>query len=253
MDFTLGFGADRLREIQALSTIREGVRLQKRIPELKHYVIRLLILNLLIFLVFVLLLNGIFYYYLLNPAISWLFGSEGGFFTYLGKWILWAVQLTVAAVFAFVSLRLSFELSSLWHQQLVIRVIRFYRQVPEVSISFREWLKSLGSMILEALKLCLMPILILFAGLIPVIGLPLVYLFESHLLGRDAVMVYLNEIHIAEERKELKKKLRWVPVKIGWLPMLLAFVPVLGWLLMPLVLILLVVGLASQLERSRTT
>ncbi len=251
MESTTGYALERLRGIKALSTLREGIRVQKSIPGLKRHVIRLLILNMVIFLLITMLLNGLFYYYLLNPAISWLFGSDGGFFASLGQWLLWATQLTVAAVFAFISLRLSVELSSIWHQQLVSRVIRFYRQVPEVSISFREWLKSLGSTIVEALKLCLMPLLILFGGLVPVIGLPLVYLLESHLLGRDAVMVYLDEIQ-TEERDELKKKLRWVPVQLGWLPMLLAFIPIAGWLMMPLVLILLVIGLASQLERSRT-
>ena len=39
-----------------------------------------------IFLLITMLLNGLFYYYLLNPAISWFFGSDGGFIASLGQW-----------------------------------------------------------------------------------------------------------------------------------------------------------------------
>merc|ERR1711991_1187899 len=106
----------------------------------------------------------------------------------LGQWLLWIIQLTVAAVFAFISLRFSLELAGIWHQQLVSHVIRHYRQIPEVSQSFREWLSSLGSTIVDALKLCMLPLLLLFAGFVPVIGLLLVYLLESHLFGRDSIM-----------------------------------------------------------------
>ena len=104
---------------------------------------------------------------------------------------------------------------------------------------------------MDALKLCLLPLLLLFAGLVPVIGLLLVYLLESHLLGRDSMNVYLEEIQSGEEKEELKKKLRWISLKLGWFPMLMAFIPIVGWLMLPMLMVMIVIGFTSLLERAR--
>ena len=251
MEASSRYAVDGLSSIHSLSALKEGLRIQKSIPGLKKKVLRMLALNYAIFLMVSLILNGLFYFYFLNPLISWLFGTEGGFFASLGQWLLWIIQLTVAAVFAFISLRFSLELAGIWHQQLVSHVIRHYRQIPEVSQSFREWLSSIGSTIVDALKLCLLPLLLLFAGLVPVIGLLLVYLLESHLLGRDSMNVYLEEIQSGEEKEELKKKLRWISLKLGWFPMLMAFIPIVGWLMLPMLMVMIVIGFTSLLERAR--
>ena len=251
MDASTRYAVDRLRRVHALTAFKEGLRVQKSIPGLKRQVLKMLVLNYTIFLLVSLILNGLFYFYILDPLIVWLFGSEGGFFASLGQWLFWMIQLTVAAVFAFISLRFSLELASIWHQQLVSQVIRHYREIPEVSYSLREWFSSIASTSFGAFKLCLFPIILLFAGLIPVIGLMLVYIFESHLLGRDTLSVYLEEIQSGEEKEELNKKLRWISIKLGWLPMLMAFIPVVGWLMLPMVVVVIVIGLTSLIERAR--
>ena len=82
----------------------------------------------------------------------------------------------------------------------------------------------------EALKACLFPVLLIFVGLIPVIGLPIVFMLESHLMGREGVIVYLDSLTNQEEAVELRKMWRWMPIRIGWLPAFLAFIPFVGWL-----------------------
>ena len=77
------------------------------------------------------------------------------------------------------------------------------------------------------------------------------YLLESHLLGRDSMNVYLEEIQSGEEKEELKKKLRWISLKLGWFPMLMAFIPIVGWLMLPMLMVMIVIGLTSLLERAR--
>jgi len=251
MEASTRYAVDRLRRVHALTAFKEGLRVQKSIPGLKRQVMKMLTLNYTIFLLVSLILNGLFYFYILDPLIVWLFGSDGGFFASLGQWLFWMIQLTVAAVFAFISLRFSLELASIWHQQLVSQVIRHYREIPEVSYSLREWFSSIASTSFGAFKLCLFPIILLFAGLIPVIGLMLVYIFESHLLGRDTLSVYLEKIQSGEEKEELNKKLRWISIKLGWLPMLMAFIPVVGWFMLPMMIVVIVIGLTSLLERAR--
>ena len=101
MEASSRYAVDGLSSIHSLSALKEGLRIQKSIPGLKKKVLRMLALNYAVFLLVSLILNGLFYFYFLNPLISWLFGTEGGFFASLGQWLLWMIQLTVAAVFAF--------------------------------------------------------------------------------------------------------------------------------------------------------
>ncbi|GIT73966.1 MAG: hypothetical protein Ct9H300mP28_37800 [Pseudomonadota bacterium] len=77
------------------------------IKGLRGLVFRALLLNYLIFSGATILLNGLFYYLLLNPIIKWLFGGGEGFWASLGTVILWSIQLTVAAAFAVTALRFS--------------------------------------------------------------------------------------------------------------------------------------------------
>ncbi len=157
MEASTRYAVDRLRRVHALTAFKEGLRVQKSIPGLKRQVMKMLTLNYTIFLLVSIILNGLFYFYILDPLIVWLFGSDGGFFASLGQWLFWMIQLTVAAVFAFISLRFSLELASIWHQQLVSQVIRHYREIPEVSYSLREWFSSIASTSFGAFKLVPVP------------------------------------------------------------------------------------------------
>jgi len=145
------------------------------------------------------------------------FWWRSGFWAAVGTIVLWSIQLTVAAVIAMVSLRFSVELLSLWHQSLVQRIITHFRQIEEPVFSFKAWLAEINHILKEALKACLFPVLLIFVGLIPVIGLPIVFMLESHLMGREGVIVYLDSLTNQEEAVELRKMWRWMPIRIGWL------------------------------------
>jgi uncharacterized protein involved in cysteine biosynthesis len=117
--------------------------------------------------------------------------------------------------------------------------------------SFKAWLTEINHILKEALKACLFPVLLIFVGLIPVIGLPIVFILESHLMGREGVIVYLGSLTNQEEALELRKMWRWMPIRIGWLPAVLTFIPLVGWLFLPLSLTYEVVGFAYLVEKSR--
>ena len=103
------------------------------------------------------------------------------------------------------------------------------------------------------MKACIFPVLLLFIGLIPVIGLLLVFILESHLLGRESIIAYSDSLKGVEEARELHRKWRWLPVRIGWLPAILTFIPFIGWLFLPLSLTYEVVGFAFLAEQSRNS
>ena len=97
------------------------------------------------------------------------------------------------------------------------------------------------------------PILLLVISLIPFIGLLIVFLIESHLLGKQCIVVYLENLNDLEENDLLKKRLRWLPVRMGWLPSLLTFIPLIGWILLPITLSYQVIGFAYNAELIRNS
>ncbi len=240
----------KLQKTNAITVFGAGHQALAEIEGLRGMAVRGMFFNYLIFFTVSLALNGLFYFQLLGPFINWLFGGEG-FWAAVGTIVLWSIQLTVAAVIAMVSLRFSVELLSLWHQSLVQRIITHFRQIEEPVFSFKAWLAEINHILKEALKACLFPVLLIFVALIPVIGLPIVFLLESHLMGREGVIVYLDSLTNQEEAVELRKMWRWMPIRIGWLPAFLAFIPFIGWLFLPLSLTYEVVGFAYLVEKSR--
>ena len=242
-----------LQKTNAVTVFRSGHQALAEIEGLRGIAVRGMLFNYLIFFVVTLALNGLFYYQVLSPFINWLFGGGDGFWAVVRSVVLWSIQLTVAAVFAMVSLRFSVELLSLWHQSLVLRIIKHFRQIEEQAFSFRVWLANFKYILKESLKACLFPVMLRFVGLIPVIGPPIVFVLESHLLGRESTIVYLDSLTNPEEAAELRKSWRWLPVRIGWLPTILAFIPFIGWLFLPLTITYEVIGFAYLVEKSRNS
>ena len=171
----------------------------------------------------------------------------------IGTVILWSIQLSVAAAFAVVSLRFSVSLVTFWNQSLVERVIYNFRKIEERTFSFKFWLAEVKYIFSEALKSCIYPLILLFIGLIPVLGLLLVFILESHLLGRESIIAYSDCLKDFEEAEWIRKKWRLLPVQIGWLPAILTFIPFIGWLLLPLSITYEVVGFAYLAEQSRNS
>ena len=243
----------KLQKTNAITVFSAGNQALSEIEGLHGMAVRGMFFNYLIFFAVLLGLNGLFYFQILGPFIYWLFGGGEGLWAAVGTIVLWSIQLTVAAVIAMVSLRFSVELLSLWHQSLVQRIITHFRHIEEPVFSFKAWLAEINHILKEALKACLFPVLLIFVGLIPVIGLPIVFLLESHLMGRQGVMVYFESISNPEEAAELQKKWRWMPIRIGWLPAILAFIPFIGWFFLPLSLTYEVIGFAFLVEKSRNS
>jgi len=242
-----------LQKTNAVTVIRSGHQALAEIEGLRGIAVRGMLFNYLIFFVVTLALNGLFYYQVLSPFINWLFGGGDGFWAVVRSVVLWSIQLTVAAVFALIALRISFELLSLWHQSLVLRIIKHFRQIEEPDLSFKAWLANIKNILKETLKACLFPIILLFFGLIPVIGPLIVFALASHLLGRESTVVYLDSLTDPEEAAELRRSWRWLPVLIGWLPTMLAFIPFIGWFFLPLMQTYEVIGFAYIVEKSRNS
>ena len=235
----------------AFKIIRAGTQAIAEIEGLRSLLFKGIFINYLIFICLTLALNGLFFFKFISPIIYWVFGYGEGFWASLGNIILWSIQLTFAAVITLISLRFSVEFMYLWNQCLVKKIILNFRKVDDKTPSLKYFWKEIKYFFVEALKACIFPILMLFFGLIPLIGLPIVFLLESHLLGRQSVIVYLESLTDTKEIDEMNKKTRFIPVRIGWLATILTFIPIIGWLFLPLVVTYQVIGFAYTREKSR--
>jgi hypothetical protein len=241
----------KLQKTDALAVFRAGQHAFTEIEGLRGLVLRGLFLNYLLFFTATIILNGLFYFQVLSPFINWLFGGGEGFWSLVGTVLLWSIQLTVTAVISLAALRFSVVLMSFWHQSIVNRIIKNFRKIEESAFSLKAWLEELKYIFKESLKACLFTFLLLFIGLIPILGLPLVFLLEAHLLGRQSIVVYLESLTNPEEVVELRQNWRWLPIRIGWLAAILTFIPFAGWIFLPLTQTYEVVGFTFLVEKSR--
>ena len=241
---------DKINFILLFSAYKKAIN---EVEGLRGLVFRGLLLNYFIFFVVTLILNGIFFYQILNPIINLIFGDGEGIWSSVGKFFLWSIQLTFAAVISLASIRFSVELISLWHQTIVNRIIGYFRQVEEKRFTMQALATDMKYILKEALKCLFSPILLLLVGLIPLIGIPIVFILEAHLLGRQSIVVYLESLTNPDESSELRKIWRWVPIRVGILPAALTFIPFVGWLLLPLTITFEVIGFTYLVEKSRTS
>jgi len=237
--------------MQAFKIIRAGNQAILEVEGLRSLLFRVVLTNYLIFLCLTIVLNGLFFFKFLNPMINSIFGVGEGFLASLGDIVLWSVQLTFTAIITLISLRFSFEFLYLWNQSLVKKIILNFRKIEYKSPTLKYFWKEINFFLVETIKSTIFAIIMLFIGLIPLIGLPTIFLLESHILGRQILTIYLENITNADEVDELKKIWRFVPIKIGWFTAILSFVPVIGWIFLPLTITYQVIGFAYTIEKSR--
>ncbi|MBF0280546.1 MAG: EI24 domain-containing protein [SAR324 cluster bacterium] len=224
----------------------------QNVEKLKTSVWKTFLINYAIFTGVIVLLNGIIYLYALRPLVDTVFGTEDGSIAILGSVLLWATQIVSAAIFAMAALRFSIVLMSLWHENLVSLVIGHFRSLPEHSFSIGAWLKTLRQTAVTGIKEMFVFLLLLFLSLLPGIGLLLVFTAGAFFMGKDITTPYLNVLQEHREPvKELRKSLRGPAFFLGVIQMLLALLPIVGWLLMPLVMIVQITGLTYVLEETR--
>ena len=242
-----------LLKTKAIQIFLSGNKAIKEIEGLKSLLLRGIFFNYLIFFSLTLIFNGLFYFKILSPIIHWIFGIDDSFWASFGNFVLWSIQLTISAIITLTTLRFSVEFMGFWNQNLVNKIIQNFRNIEEKNITLKAFLNEIKYFVKEALKACLFPILLLLFGLIPFLGLPIVFLFESHLIGRQCIMIYLESFSDPEEIAMLKKRWRWLPIKLGFIPTILTFIPLVGWLLIPIVLTYSVIGFAYIEEESKKT
>lgn len=235
--------------MEAFRVLKAGWEAISEVQGLKSAIVRAMALTYALFLLISLLLNGLLHYYVVLPLLAEYVGEGWNFWQTVAKILVWWVQLMLAVVSTLLSLRLTLELMEEWHTALATRVVRHHRNPPEVKSHPLDWFRLILETAGDLFRSLLYSLALVLIGLIPVLGGVLIVLAEANALGRKVMTPY------AEALKELKLnnpkvgKHHLQRMRLCWISALLVWVPVLGWLLMPWVLLIQVVGYAHYRER----
>lgn len=247
----------RLPRPSALSLIASGRQALREIPGLRLFLLKGFIINYTLFLITAALAYYVIYYFFVEPYVArmdeWVQGE--GFFwemlTLLLNVLRWLTQILLLAGTLMLSLLFSLAMMSSWLEALAARIISHCRGgEPAGAFSLVEWVLSLGAALRDSLGLIGLALAALLLGFIPVVGPLLVILVDSYLLGweiRDPYLVVRQEA--GDARKQLRKGLMFWTARAGFIPVVLAMIPIVGWLLLPLVMIYMVAGFAWQCEQ----
>ena len=241
-------------QVSFVALMRKGGVALQEVEGIQKAIWLTFLINYALFGTLLLLFNGLLYFYLLKPWMDSLFGLESGSWAWLGTLILWVVQLTVGGIFVVIAFRLSVGFISMWHENLVSKVIQHFRPVPTPAVSLKLWLRTLGQVLTLHLKQLLWILVLLGMGFLPGIGLVGVFLLGAYLMGKDTTLPYLTVLQEHGTPTDgLKNTLRFAGFFSGISQMLLAFIPVFGWALVPVAMTYQVIGVAYVLEEARAS
>lgn len=176
----------------------------------------------------------------------------------LVKALLWLGQFILMLGSVMLALRISLALMGMWFEVLSEKVLLFWRvkrgELTEQDAQ-RTWLFQLSTLkrgLQSSAVSLLLSLVALLLGFVPFVGPLLTLSITAYLLGRDVREPYLLvRASYGEDYATLKAGRRGWTFRLGLLPVMLSFVPVLGWLLLPAVMIYLVVGVAWLGEEER--
>lgn len=247
----------RLPRPSALSLITSGRRALREVPSLKLFLIKGFLINYALFVVSAALAYYVVYFFFVEPYVArmdeWVQGE--GFFWGMLELLLnvlrWVTQLLLLAGTVMLSLLFSLAMMSTWLEAMASRIVAHCRgREPAGAFSMVQWIISLGAAIRDSLGLMGLAMGALLLGFVPLVGPLLVIMVDSYLLGweiRDPYLVVRQEA--GDTRKQLRKGLMFWTARAGFIPVFLAMIPVLGWLLLPLVMIYMVAGFTWQCEQ----
>jgi len=186
---------------------------------------------------------------------SW--GDGEGFLAQFLGWVAeivnWALRILVLVAGILVALLLSLTMMTFWYEAMSRSIMHHFRpKVPAPAFGFGRWVASLAEGTLSGLGLVILSLMALVLGVVPFIGPFLALGVNAYLIGREIREPYLVvRSETGESLRSLAKGKRGWTLMLGLLPVGVAMVPVLGWLLLPMVIMMLSAGVAWANESAQ--
>lgn len=250
-----GAGVTRAGPLALLGAGREAFR---QVPGLRGLLVKGFLLLYGVFAVLGAVLMGLVYRFAIEPLSHGLASAQASGNVFLdlllplASALVWLAELLLLAATLLVSFVLSLALLSVWFEALAARVAAHARGGPPPEAPFRlgAWVRSLGGALVDNAWLLALALVSLGLGFVPVAGPFLVFALASYVMGWEVREPYLAvRAAQGEPLRHLRRRGTWWTVRIGTLPVLLAMVPWLGWVLLPVVLVVEVAGVAWLSER----
>jgi len=211
-----------------LALIKIGREASRVIPGMPKRIARGIFINFGVFLVLMLISNGLAYFLLLNPMqnwiVSWLPDKMDGLATFLTGILM--IAMVIGSLF--LAMRWSFSVMHLWYEALAEKVLlHLHPQLIEHKNS-----GGFGEMLIDILKEFLVMIGLLLLSLVPAVGSILAFFWTAHRVGLSNYQPY-NAVLNAHKLQEYRIRLKFLGLPSllpGALLLGVALIPVVGWL-----------------------
>ncbi|MEE8436297.1 MAG: EI24 domain-containing protein [bacterium] len=242
-----------------LALVGAGRKAFREVPGLRMLMVKGFLLLYGLFAIFGTIALVVFYRLVFVPMFRRLdaWQADGGFFMDLLlpllNGLLWIAQLMLTGALLVVCLLLSLSMMSLWFEALCGRIVSHRRGLEQPDgFSLRAWARSLARAVKDGLWVLLLSaaamvlgVFSMAAGFVFPVGPLLVFLINAYLMGWEIREPYLSVREtLGDDRKALRKGLAWWTIRAGLLPVFLAMIPIVGWIVMPMILIYQVAGMA---------
>lgn len=254
--------AEGLTRHGPLALLSSGRKAFGIVPGLKGFLVKGFLINLALFFVLVSLTLALVYPLMVAPMADYLdsLANSGGFWAGLWhsflSWLFILVKLLVMTLVVAGSFIISLAMMSLYFEALAARIMahlgRGSAEEAQARFSISRWTASIVRSLKDSVVILILIVVAFILGIIPFIGPLLALLLNGFLLGWEIREPYL--VVRAEQNgslTELRQGLRLWTIKVGILPLLVAMVPLIGWLLLPLLMIFLVAGVSYTAEQAR--
>ena len=160
------------------------------------------------------------------------------------------LKLLVWALLAYVSIKTSLIVMSLWVDHMIEKVINHFRGIPEDPFTLKELMKSISISIKRNLFNFMQSVPFIILAFIPVIGPIIAFIGLTRVNSTDILAPYI-EVLIDKNRDMQDYKIKTSQAySVGLLQATTCFVPVVGWMLFPMTLMIQNIGYSYLCEES---
>ena len=241
-----------------LALFTAGRRAFREVPGLRAFATMGFFLNLVIYAIVAIAVFSALYPLVVAPLADKAdtLAQDGGFFArilaFVIPFFLRIMQFFLIAVSAMFSFLISLSLMGLWYEALAARIVRHLRGDVKTGahrFTLGLWFGGLTRALKDSVLLLVISLCALLIGLIPFFGPILSLAMNSYLIGWELREPYLAvRVEMGEDIKELRKGLTFWTLRAGLLPVSLALIPLIGWFLLPFVMIYMAAGVAFAAE-----
>jgi uncharacterized protein involved in cysteine biosynthesis len=248
------FLVSSLKDVNSANLFTQGCDAFEHVPGIKTQYFKGIALTLL-------LAAGLFYLqfvfiydvYVINHVESFVTKVSGwwSLLGYVTTPLLWIVKILLWVIMFFIAMKVALVCMAFWLDTIIEKVIAHHRDIPKSPFSLGHFIKNTARSLILTGKSLMSAIFFLILSFIPIIGIAFGFIGVACSSGFDILSPYV--LVLSEHDDQILKRFqldKWQTLKVGWMQAALAFLPIIGWLIIPFIMLLQVIGYANYIESS---